>query len=431
MGGLHARFEGVTYPRARASKQAGIAQVNEGERFAKKIAEQSNQPSRLTGWRNVLTIRMASKWPGRRGIAPQIVRVLITNQSLDRRPGRDTFAEDWAKQMQARGIRVAAYSSALAHLERFLEIDPIPVVTRPDGLMARPDVIHARHPLDAISLLSALPGVPAVYQVVEGVWEDLPPVHPRIRHYLVHSEQSAEVVAEVSGFGGDRITLCPPLIDSGRFPRRGCAGQIRRALLLRNAAGAPAGVLSLLQAMADEFGIDIWHGGPEFAAGNATMLAGFDLVLTSGWHAWEAMAAGCAVIPVHEDLVGPLVRPGNFEQLARSNFRPGRGTGTDTVSLLLELGGYSAEDTAAVMKLVRDRTDPVECARRMVSIYTQVTVGCARVRDDFAAEMIAAARFLCRTHPVLDDAYRRLGRRWPATSADSGLPQTPLPLSLK
>lgn len=142
------------------------------------------------------------------------VRVLITNQTLDDRAGRDGFAMEWARQMQARDIKVAAYTSDPAMLERFLEIDPIPVVVRPEGLSARPDLIHARNPLDAFSSLYALPGVPMVYQVVEGVWERHPPVHPRIRHYLVDSDEAAAAVAAASGFGSGRITVCPPLIDT-------------------------------------------------------------------------------------------------------------------------------------------------------------------------------------------------------------------------
>jgi hypothetical protein len=120
------------------------------------------------------------------------MRVLLTGCSLARRAGTDAATRALARGLMARGHRVMAYGSDMAQLPRTVEIDIIPVVPDPAKLSVQPDIIHACHPLDALSLLTALPGVPAVFHSGPGYAAAAVPLHPRLRRHLVVADFPVE-----------------------------------------------------------------------------------------------------------------------------------------------------------------------------------------------------------------------------------------------
>ena len=106
---------------------------------------------------------------------PDTMRILITNERLDQRAGSDLFIRDLARGLQKLGHFVIAYSSDPREQPRLLERDSISVSTDLERLPFRPDIIHARHHLDAMTAVMALPGVPAIHHCIGAAWSILPP----------------------------------------------------------------------------------------------------------------------------------------------------------------------------------------------------------------------------------------------------------------
>ncbi len=127
------------------------------------------------------------------------------------------FVRDLARALQARGHVVFAYSSDLGEGERLLESDVLGVSTDLEKLPFQPDIIHAQHHLDAMTALTALPGVPALYHCHGAVWREAVPKHPRIYHYLAMSRTLAERIMVESNIAADDITLWWNTVDTARF----------------------------------------------------------------------------------------------------------------------------------------------------------------------------------------------------------------------
>lgn len=146
------------------------------------------------------------------------MRVLITSQSLLVRAGKESFALELARHLNQHGHAVMAYGSDPGRRERLLEADLIPVTTEPAGLTARPDIIHAQNPLDALSAMAALPGTPVVYHLRQGLWSRIPPLHPGILHYLAETPVLAEDLAVRYHIDRVKISLFPNPVDLVNFP---------------------------------------------------------------------------------------------------------------------------------------------------------------------------------------------------------------------
>jgi hypothetical protein len=106
------------------------------------------------------------------------MRILVTNERLNQRAGSDLFVRDLARGLNQLGHFVFSYSSDLRERERLLERDAISVATDLENLPFRPDVIHARHHLDAMAAVMALPEVPAIYDCTGGAPLGIVPRHP-------------------------------------------------------------------------------------------------------------------------------------------------------------------------------------------------------------------------------------------------------------
>jgi len=99
-----------------------------------------------------------------------------------------------------------------------LERDSIPVVADLEKLPFRPDVIHARHHLDAMTAVITLPGVPAIYHCVGPSWATVVPKHPRIYRYVAPSAQIVTLLAH-EGIPSDQVDTISNTIDLERFCR--------------------------------------------------------------------------------------------------------------------------------------------------------------------------------------------------------------------
>jgi len=248
------------------------------------------------------------------------MKILITNERLDQRAGSDLFARDLARGLQSRGHFVIAYGSDRHQLERLLERDSIPVVVDLEKLPFRPDVIHARHHLDAMTAVMTLSGVPAIYHCVGPSWASVLPKHPRIYRYVAPSAQIVSLL-EREGIGSGQIDPIPNAIDLDRFARmREPAAVPTRALVYDDLLSMEAPFVQAVTVELKGADIDVAFVGRRFGRvieNPEQQLLDYDIVFASGRKAIEAIVCGCSVFVIGTSEPVDLT---NFDRMRGTNF---------------------------------------------------------------------------------------------------------------
>lgn len=348
------------------------------------------------------------------------MNILITNQSLAVRAGTEPYVRDLARALQSLGHMVFGYSSDPGQPERLLERDLIAVATDLENLPIRPDVIHANHHLDAFTALTALPGVPAIYQEHGGLWQDMPPVHPRIHHHLAPSRRFAGTMAANGHLPGSRVSVFPLAVDGARFGRiREPVATPRRALCINKYFGEDSRVIQMVKDAAARRGLALDFAGREFGCKHEeaeSILPEYDVVFAGGQAAAEALACGCAVVTMGSAGLGGMVTPDNFECLRDAGFDPEPGASpVDSDDLADLLGGYAAENCLSLARRIRVESDFPAAVQRLIGLYEEVMERQKSAVTDVLAEMSATARYLAKIAPgIYKVNYQKTGLMQPS-----------------
>ncbi|MGC1497524.1 MAG: glycosyltransferase family 4 protein [Sulfitobacter sp.] len=257
-------------------------------------------------------------------VAPK--KILITQRELKNFGGSEFFAIEVARALKNRGCEVAIYCPSPGKLANIVTPSGIPVCETPDAVPFVPDVIHGQHHLPTMAALAQFPGVPAIY-CWHGArpWVENPPIHPRIRFHVVTSARMAPRLATETGTPEDRVVTIPNFVDLERFSRvRKTSDRPTRAVLYGQAGFNTAELAMLEDACAAN---DISLDKVGYAYGNPRprpeyFLPDYDIAFSIGRCAIEAMACGCAVIPIVPQLAGSLITLDTFDDWAASNFSP-------------------------------------------------------------------------------------------------------------
>ena len=334
------------------------------------------------------------------------MRVLITNNRLDRRGGAEGVVRDLAIGLQKRGHTVVAYTSHLGDLPRLLEFDGVPVCTDLAKLPFKPDIIHGQHHLDAMTAILSLPGVPAVYHCHGGVWRDTPPLHPRIGRYVAMSPTLKERIMTESNLpdAAVEVILNGVNLDTFRTTRQP-PEKLRCALFYNGYHLAQSLTLEAVEKACAAENLDFERAGKRsFKRFDSpqTDLLDYDLVFASGKSALDALACGCAVIILGRNTCGPLVTPENFEQLRQANFSvaahlPPR----ESASIQAEIQKYRAADTVEVTRLTRTKCDINLVVDRLLAIYEEVIAQSRHQTQDLPSEIAATAAYLRKLVPLV------------------------------
>jgi hypothetical protein len=239
------------------------------------------------------------------------MRILITQRELVGRAGSELFTIDVATELSRRGHEVAVFCPRWAEIADLLFSAGVVVKERLSEVPWVPDIIHGQHHLGAMAALSRFLHVPAIYYC-HGIfpWVEQAPVSPRIQKYVVMCEWMRKPVSSKLGIDLERIVAVPNFVDARRFSYvRSPARVIQEALLFANSL-FPPDEMAALEAACAHCGIRLSKIGssvnnvqsrPEF------FLRDYDLVFASGRSAIEALAAGCAVVPLIPGQAGQLV----------------------------------------------------------------------------------------------------------------------------
>ena len=351
--------------------------------------------------------------------------MLITNQRLELRGGAELVVRDLARGLQTRGHSVLAYSSDLGERERLLENDPVPVATDLEHLPFRPDIIHGQHHLDAMTALSALPDVPALYHCHGAVWRDWAPQHPRIYHYLAMSRTLAERMMVESNIAETNITIWLNAVDLERFRTvRKLPPKPARALFFNSYHPPESETVLAIRTAVSRSGLELdfagYHFGRKIDRPEVT-LPSYDIVFASGKSAIDALACGCAVIVLGRTSCGEMVCSENYDRLREVNFSIAVNSSPPSVEKIeAQISRFSADCTLVAERLRRE-ADLGPAIERLIGIYERVIELHRVASTDLRAESLATSRYLRKIVPLIKavDDVRRLGHPSVLQSKDS------------
>jgi hypothetical protein len=334
------------------------------------------------------------------------MKILITNNRLDLRGGAELFVRDLARSLQSRGHSVLAYSSNPTQGERLMEHDLIPVTTDLENLPFSPDLIHAQHHLDAMSALTALPGVPAIYHCHGAVWREAPPVHPRIYRYAAMSPTLADRLSIESNIAPSNIRVLLNAVDLTRFHTvRKPPARPTRALFYNSFHRIDSPTVAAIREACDTCQLDldlIGHHVGETIENPEVILPEYDVVFASGKSALDAIACGCAVIVLGRTSCGKMVRLENFEQMRSSNFSiPVNSPSPSPNEIHAELRRFAPDDCAAVSHRLRQEADFTLFVDQLEALYHEAIDAHQTTPPDLNAEILATSRYLRKIVPLI------------------------------
>lgn len=300
--------------------------------------------------------------------------VLLTNNTLAKRAGSESYLRDVALSLLRRGHRPVAFSMVHGAVAEELRRATVPVVDDLTRIGQPPDVIHGHHHLETLIAALTFPDVPIVHFCHGWIpWEEKPLRHPSIRRYVAVDEVCADRLIHEEGIPRDAVETLFNFVDLARFrPRGPLPERPRRALVFSNQA-TTEGYVRQVSAACEAQGIQLDIRGDK--AGNPVdtpelLLTQYDIVFAKARSALEAMAVGCAVVLTDAVGCGPLVTRQNFDRLRARNFgvrelyQP-----HDAEWYTKQIAGYDARDAAAVTERVRAEADLEAAVDRIVALY--------------------------------------------------------------
>ncbi|HSJ01360.1 MAG TPA: glycosyltransferase family 4 protein [Verrucomicrobium sp.] len=305
------------------------------------------------------------------------MRILMTQRDLTFLGGTEMVTVELAKALAERGHEVAVYTPKSGRIANVMISSGVWVRDRLADLPWVPDIIHGQHHLQTMAALARFNETKAVYYC-HGLlpWVERPPLHPRIGRYLMMCEWLVPRTFPEYGLPPERVVVLPNFVNLTRFTRVRTppARPVRAALF---GGDLPPDDLEKLEGACAACGLTLEKIGyqhenplerPEI------FLQGFDLVFAMGRCALEAMACGCAVVPLMPGQAGGLITAETFNQHAFSNFSPRYFITANQISagwLGEQLALWQPVEVLAVTCLVRERHSLTLAVDRLLEFYQQ------------------------------------------------------------
>src|SRR5690242_2128405 len=298
-------------------------------------------------------------WLGKLLTVRVLMKILITNNTLANLGGSEWVAIELAKTLISRGHEVAACSSQIGEAGSLLRGMSVPTIPDPLDSPFKPDVIHGQHHLDTMRALCAFPDVPAIYHCHGYVpWVEDPPRHPRILYYAGMCSSISKRICLLLSLADQKVHTVPNWVDLGRFRFvRTPAQTPQKALLYLRSFDRNGWHASQLRKGFETMGIklDLWLPQGDTLAPEI-VLPEYDIVLASGRSAIEAMASGCAVLPISPSSCLDLIDSSNFDLFQSQNFSPKLSAGHFNAQVIINaISSYDPARVAAVTALVRSK----------------------------------------------------------------------------
>lgn len=325
------------------------------------------------------------------------MRVLLTNNTLNKHAGSENYCRDVALALRASGHEPWCYSRDLGPVAQDLRDAGVPVIDALELLPGAPDVIHGQHRLETTLAGLFFPTVPVI-SFCHGpkAWQEEPCRLPNVVLWVAVDKACQARLIDEEGIAAERIRLILNFVDTSRFPLRGPLPPVPlRALSFSNTASEATYVPLLREVCASRrIALDViglTNGNP--VGRPELLLGGYDLVFAKARAAIEAMASGCAVIQCEYFGAGRLVTTRNFDELRpwnfgyKSMFYP-----LNVAHLGGQIDAYSAEDSHALACRVRKECSLQATFPRLLELYDEALSYRSRLNEAGMAR--AASLFL-------------------------------------
>jgi hypothetical protein len=344
------------------------------------------------------------------------MKILITNNTLASLGGSEWVVVELGRALASRGHQVAACSSQIGEAGSLLKGMAIPTIPDPFHSPFKPDVIHGQHHLDTMRALCAFPDVPAIYHCHGNLpWVEEAPVHPRILYYVGMSSVVSDRIRLSLGLPDQDVITVPNWVDLDRFRFvRNPSQKPQNALLYLRSFDRNSWHASQLSQAFESMGVklDLWLPQGETREPEV-LLPQYDVVLASGRSAIEAIASGCAVLPISPSACLDLVDLNNFDLFQSQNFSPRLNTGHfNADSIVTAISSYDASRIAAVTAVVRSKCTLNAATDALESLYVKTITDfreqCPLSSNKFSNELHAMARYIQSVMPMVRDRERLL-----------------------
>lgn len=355
-------------------------------------------------------------WLGELLIVRVLMKILITNNSLANLGGSEWVAIELAKTLFSRGHEVAACSSQIGEAGSLLRGMSVPTIPDPLASPFKPDIIHGQHHLDTMRALCAFPDVPAIYHCHGFVpWVEDPPAHPRILHYVGMCSSISRRICLLLGLPDQKVTTVPNWVDLRRFRFvRNPVQKPQKALLYLRSFDRNGWHASQLCQAFETMGIklNLWLPQGDTLAPEV-VLPEYDIVLASGRSAVEAMASGCAVLPISPSSCLDLVDLSNFDLFQSQNFSPKLSAGHFNAQAIMNaISSYDPARVAAVTAFVRSKCALDAAVDVLESLYMKTvkefSEQCSPPSTGHIDELRALTNYIQSIMPMVRDRERLL-----------------------
>lgn len=287
------------------------------------------------------------------------MRILFTNHHLAELGGTEVFIREITTEWLRRGHQVAVLTLRIGPFAESLRQTGVEIVTHPRDLTFTPELIHGQHHLPTMLALQAFPHCPALYHCHGyAPWQEQPPSHPRIVHYLGIAEQMRSWLKNILSIGDEKVTIFPVAVDTEKFAKvRQPPTSLRNALLFGNNLQTNDPAVVAAKEACQKIGINLSSAGHGLGIARPspeTWLTEYDLVFAIGRSALEALASGCAVIPLDAQRVYQILTPDNFAASQHLNFTVANNEPLATADIISErLATFDATKIQAVTQHAR------------------------------------------------------------------------------
>lgn len=331
------------------------------------------------------------------------LKILITNQSLDRASGTEIVTRDLALALKKLGHEPLVYSPVLGPLAEEVRARNISVFSDVGKIEPAPDVIHGQHHPQILAALMRFPGTPALAVCHDATaWQDEPLVFPRVLRYVAVDDRCCKRWEGDPRLAGRNVHVILNAVDLSRFSSRSpLPEKPQRAAIFSNYATQWTHVPAVREAC-KSLGLKLDVIGRGFSTATShpeQVLPQYDLVFAKARCALEAMAVGTAVVLCDCAGLGGMVRFDQFAKLRRLNF--GAGTLSQPLESRLiaaEIGKYEARDAALVSQRTRQEASLTTAIAEWIDVYEEVIAVWRGQKpapeERTAAEMATVAAYL-------------------------------------
>lgn len=303
------------------------------------------------------------------------MKILITNHSLENLGGTERSVIELARALQARGHDVVACSSQIGEAGRLIKEKSISVISSPLDSPFQPDVIHGQHHLDTMRAIAAFPNTPVIYHH-HGFfpWVEDPPFHPRITHYLCMCEVLTEKLRINGTKYAPQYLILNNWFDDYSFVYPKKPQKIpKKALLYNRTFNKDSNIAKKFVEIFKNNGIELdLNPLNNYTETPELLLKDYDIVLAAGKSAVEAMATGCAVMPVSDQSCLDFISLKNFDEYKKQNFSPLAYSPSFNIQVINDwIQNYDASQVELVCQKIRSENSISHTATRLEKIYAE------------------------------------------------------------